>query len=147
MTLHPKEKKPAGRAVLRRLKKQHDKGRLMARERIDRLLDPGNFTELGMLATSDIPGMEDKTHGDGILVGFGTVNGQRIGTAASDFTVLAAILARGHGKKMHDFKELVNTYSLPSVFLGNGGDRSTLNMSLAHRDSRYYRRSWQSVRT
>ena len=104
-----------------KIESQHAKGRSTARERIDRLLDPGSFTELGMLACSDMPGMEDKTPADGIIIGFGTVNGQRIGITASDFTVLAATLSRVHGKKMHDFKQLINQYSLPNVFLGDGG--------------------------
>ncbi|MGC9324120.1 MAG: acyl-CoA carboxylase subunit beta [Desulfomonilia bacterium] len=104
-----------------KITKQHEKGRLTARERIDRMLDPGSFFELGMLACSDMPGMEDKTPGDGIILGFGTINGKRVGITASDFTVLAATLSRVHGKKLHDFKQQIYQYKLPHVFLGDGG--------------------------
>jgi methylmalonyl-CoA decarboxylase subunit alpha len=104
-----------------KIEAQHSKGRRTARERIDHLLDPGSFTELGMLAHSDMPGMEDKTLGDGIIIAFGTVNGRRVGVMASDFTVLAATLSRVHGKKMHDFRQLINKYQLTNIFLGDGG--------------------------
>ncbi len=104
-----------------KIKAQHAKGRLTARERIDRLLDRGSFIELGMLACSDVPGMEDKTPADALIIGYGTIAGQRVAVTASDFTVLAATLARVHGKKMHDFKEQINKYSLPHIFLGDGG--------------------------
>jgi len=51
-----------------KIKKQHDKGRLTARERIEKLLDPGSFLEIGMFNHSDVPGMEEKTPADSKVV-------------------------------------------------------------------------------
>jgi len=104
-----------------RVKKQHDEGRLTARERIERLLDPDTFVEFGLLACSDMPGMEERTPTDGTIMGYGLLNGRRIGIMASDFTVLAATLASVNGKKTHDFKMQVTENALPLVFLGEGG--------------------------
>ena len=62
-----------------RVKRQHDRGLLTARERIERLLDPGTFVEFGLLACSDMPGMEDRTPADGLITGYGLINGRQIG--------------------------------------------------------------------
>jgi hypothetical protein len=69
--------------------KQHDKGRLTARERIDQLLDPGSFLEVGMLNLSDMPGMEENTPADSKVAGYGTIDGRRVAVISNDFTVLA----------------------------------------------------------
>ena len=57
-----------------KIKKQHDQGKLTARERIDRLLDPDSFLEVGMLNLSDVPGMEDKTPADSKVAGYGRID-------------------------------------------------------------------------
>ena len=54
----------------KKIKIQHDKGKLTARERIPRLLDPGTFHEVGMFNCSDVPGMEDKTPADSKIAGY-----------------------------------------------------------------------------
>jgi hypothetical protein len=54
-----------------KIRKQHDQGKLTARERIDRLLDPDSFLEIGILNHSDVPGMEDKTPADSKVAGYG----------------------------------------------------------------------------
>ena len=73
-----------------RMEAQHAKGKLSARERIDLLLDPGSFEELGMLVThrSNLFGL-DKKHflGDGVVTGYGTVKGRLVYVFSQDFTV------------------------------------------------------------
>jgi acetyl-CoA carboxylase carboxyltransferase component len=104
-----------------KLKKQHAKGRLSARERIERLLDKGTFFELGALCTSDVAGMEEKTPADGLVLGYGCINKRRIGVFANDFTVLAGTSAKINNKKMSIFKDQLNKYGMPMIWLGEGG--------------------------
>jgi acetyl-CoA carboxylase carboxyltransferase component len=105
-----------------KVKKQHDKGRLTARERIDRLLDRGSFMEMGLFAHSDIPGMEEKTPADSLICGYGLINGRRVAVIANDFTVLASTNARVNLKKLLAFKEQVkNKMEVPLIFLGEAG--------------------------
>ena len=100
---------------------QHSRGRLTARERVESLFDPSSFTELGLLACSDMPGMAEKTPADGIITGYGRIKGRQIGIIASDFTVLASTLARVNGKKIHDFKQQITRKKMPLIFFGEGG--------------------------
>ena len=101
-----------------RVKQQHSKGRITARERIDRLLDPGTFIEFGLLACSDVPGMEDKTPADGWIMGYGLVNGRQIGIIANDFTVLGASNARVNTKKAAQMRSQVTKKGFPLIWLG-----------------------------
>ncbi len=104
-----------------KVKRQHDKGRLTARERIDCLLDPGTFVEFGMLACSDMPGMKDKTPADGLITGYGLINGRQIGIIASDFTVLASSNARVYSKKAKKIRAQVVEKGFPLIWLGESG--------------------------
>lgn len=100
---------------------QHSKGRLTARERVDRLLDRGSFFEFGMLACSDRPEMKDMTPADGIITGFGRVNNRPVGIVANDFTVLASSNARIYSKKAKYIREQVTAKGIPLVWLGESG--------------------------
>jgi acetyl-CoA carboxylase carboxyltransferase component len=105
-----------------KVKRQHDKGRLTARERIDRLLDPGSFMEMGLFAHSDFPGMEDKTPADSLICGYGLINGRRVSVIANDFTVLASTNAKVNLKKLLAFKTQVKEkMRIPLIFLGEAG--------------------------
>jgi acetyl-CoA carboxylase carboxyltransferase component len=105
-----------------KVKKQYDKGRFTARERIDRLLDRGSFMEMGLFAHSDIPGMEERTPADSLICGYGLINGRRVAVIANDFTVLASTNARVNLKKLLAFKEQVkNKMGVPLIFLGEAG--------------------------
>ncbi|MEX0906892.1 MAG: carboxyl transferase domain-containing protein, partial [Gemmatimonadota bacterium] len=62
-----------------RVARQHERGKLSARERLDLLLDPGSFTELDRFVTHRTPGMEDQTYlGDGVVTGYGMVHGRLV---------------------------------------------------------------------
>ena len=105
-----------------KVKKQHEKGRLTARERIDRLLDAGSFMEMGLLAHSAWPGMEEKTPADGLICGYGLVEGRRVAVVANDFTVLASTNAETNLKKVLQFKEQVkDRFQIPLIWLGEAG--------------------------
>ncbi|MDD4241595.1 MAG: carboxyl transferase domain-containing protein [Smithellaceae bacterium] len=104
-----------------KIEKQHEKGRLTARERIERLLDDGSFLELGALCASDIPGMAEKTPADGLVLGYGKINGRRVGVFANDFTVLAGSSATINNKKMGIFKQQLYAYGFPLIWLGEAG--------------------------
>ena len=105
-----------------KVKKQHDKGRFTARERIDKLLDDGSFMEMGIFAHSDMPGMENKTPADSLICGYGLINGRRVAVIANDFTVLASTNARVNLKKLLAFKTQVkNKMEVPLILLGEAG--------------------------
>jgi acetyl-CoA carboxylase carboxyltransferase component len=104
-----------------KIKRQHDQGKLTARERIDRLLDPGSFLEVGMLNHSDVPGMEDKTPADSKVAGYGRINGRRVAVVSNDFTVLAATSSRIAGRKEGEIKVLAAHRGCPLVYLGEAG--------------------------
>ena len=105
-----------------KVRKQHDRGRFTARERIDRLLDADSFMEMGIFSHSDMPGMEDKTPADGLICGYGLINGRRVAVIANDFTVLASTNARVNLKKLLAFKRQVkDKMEVPLIFLGEAG--------------------------
>lgn len=104
-----------------KVEKQHAKDRFTARERIAMLLDKDSFLEFGLLATSDMPGMEEITPADSLICGYGLLDGRRIGVIANDFTVLASTNARINLKKMLQFKAQVKKNKIPLIWLGEAG--------------------------
>ena len=97
-----------------KIKKQHDQGKLTARERIDHLLDKDSFLEVGMFNHSDIPGMEDKTAADSKIAGFGKIEGRQVAIVSNDFTVLAATSSRIAGRKEAELKALAARRGYPA---------------------------------
>ena len=104
-----------------KIKRQHEKGKLTARERIARLLDPDTFFEVGILNTSDMPGMEDKTPADSKIGGFGKIDGRTVAVVANDFTVLAATSSRVAGHKEGEIKGQAVRRGFPTIYLGEAG--------------------------
>ncbi len=105
-----------------KVNRQHEKGWLTARERIDRLLDPDSFMEMGLFAHSDYPGMEDKTPADSLICGYGLIKGRRVAVIANDFTVLASTNTKVNLKKLLTFKKQVKEkIKVPLIFLGEAG--------------------------
>ena len=109
---------------VKRMEAQHAKGKLTARERIDLLLDPGSFEEMGMLVThrSTLFGL-DKQHflGDGVVTGYGTVNGRLVYVFSQDFTVLGGSLAEAHAEKICRVMELALDNGAPVIGLNDSG--------------------------
>ena len=104
-----------------KIKKQHDRGKFTARERIDHLLDPDSFLEVGMFNHSDVAGMEDKTPADSKVAGFGKIDGRQVAVVSNDFTVLAATSSRIAGRKEGELKVLAAHRGYPVVYLGEAG--------------------------
>ncbi len=107
-----------------RLQKQRDAGRLTARERIDYLLDPKSFVELGMLAEHQCHdfGMEKKKFlGDGVITGHGSIRGRRIFVYSEDETVLGGSVGKTHGAKIHNILRLARETRVPVICLNASG--------------------------
>ena len=110
-----------------RIADQHAKGKLTARERIDLLLDSGTFQELGRLATHNISdfGMASKKFpGDGVVTGFGKIDGRRVAVYAQDFTILGGSFSEVQSHKVCKVMELAQESGIPVVgLLDSGGAR------------------------
>ena len=108
----------------KRIEAQHAKGKLTARERMSLLLDPGTFEELGMLVThrSTNFGLDkQKFLGDGVVTGYGKVNGRLIYVFSQDFTVLGGSLAEAHAEKICKIMDLALENGAPVVGLNDSG--------------------------
>jgi acetyl-CoA carboxylase carboxyltransferase component len=101
--------------------RHHARGRLTARERIEKLLDPGTFMEVGLLNHSDMPEVADKTPADSKVGGFGKIEGRRVVVKADDNTVLAATSSRIAARKESELSYMAVTEGLPLIFLGDAG--------------------------
>ncbi|MCW3117545.1 MAG: Propionyl-CoA carboxylase [Chitinophagaceae bacterium] len=103
---------------------QHKKGKLTARERIALLLDPGSFEEIGALVlhrTKDF-GMEDQQfYGDGVVTGYGTINGRLAYLFAQDFTVFGGALSETHAEKICKVMDLAMKTGAPMIGLNDSG--------------------------
>ena len=108
----------------RRIDSQHSKGKLTARERLELLLDPGSFEEFDMFVThrSTDFGMEkNKMPGDGVVTGWGTINGRKTFVFAQDFTVFGGSLSETHAKKITKVQEMAMRHGAPIIGLQDSG--------------------------
>lgn len=107
-----------------RIKKQHEKGKLTARERIDALLDEGSFQEIGMFVEHHARGlgMEDKEiPADGVITGQGTIDGRNVFIYAQDFTAMGGSLGEMHAKKIWKVMDLAKKAGAPIIGLNDSG--------------------------
>src|SRR5690349_11204960 len=107
-----------------RIRAQHAKGKLTARERLDLLLDPGSFVELDRFVThrsTDFGLAEQKFLGDGVVTGYGRVDGRLIYVFAQDFTVFGGSLAEAHAGKICKIMDLAVRNGAPIVGLNDSG--------------------------
>lgn len=108
----------------KRIESQHGKGKLTARERIHFLMDEGSFEEIGMFVThrSHEFGLErQKFLGDGVITGYGNVNGRLVYVFAQDFTVFGGSLAEMHAKKICRIMDLAMENGAPVIGLNDSG--------------------------
>jgi propionyl-CoA carboxylase beta chain len=108
----------------KRIKSQHDKGKLTARERVHFLLDDGTFEEIGALVThrSNNFGLDKQQFlGDGVVTGYGKVNGRLTYVFAQDFTVMGGSLAEAHAEKICKVMDLAMKNGAPIVGLNDSG--------------------------
>jgi propionyl-CoA carboxylase beta chain len=107
-----------------RIDAQHKKGKLTARERIHFLLDEGSFEEIGMLVThrsSNFGLDKEKFLGDGVVTGYGTVNGKLVYVFSQDFTVMGGSLAEAHAEKICRIMDLAVKNGAPVIGLNDSG--------------------------
>ncbi|WP_371037869.1 MULTISPECIES: acyl-CoA carboxylase subunit beta [unclassified Rhodosalinus] len=107
-----------------RIDNQHAKGKLTARERIELLLDEGSFEEFDMFVTHRCTdfGMEDsKPYGDGVVTGWGTVNGRQVYVFAQDFTVLGGSLSATHAMKIVKIMDMAIQNGAPVIGIKDSG--------------------------
>ena len=108
----------------RAVERQHDKGKMTARERVDRLLDPGSFTELDGLArhrATDFGVAANRPYGDGVVTGFGTVDGRPVCVYSQDFTVFGGSLGEVYGEKIVKLMDHALKTGCPVVGINDGG--------------------------
>ncbi|MEZ4527734.1 MAG: acyl-CoA carboxylase subunit beta [Desulfobacterales bacterium] len=107
-----------------RIKKQHEAGKLTARERIDTLLDKGSFVEIDRFKAhrcTDFGMMEQKTPGDGVVTGYGMVNGRQVFVFAQDFTVFGGSLSLAHAEKICKVMDMAMKNGSPVIGMCDSG--------------------------
>jgi propionyl-CoA carboxylase beta chain len=108
----------------KRIDEQHKKGKLTARERIELLLDEGSFEEIGMFVThrSNDFGMENEVYyGDGVVTGYGKINGRMVYLYSQDFTVFGGSLSETHAAKIVRIMEMALKNGVPIIGLNDSG--------------------------
>jgi acetyl-CoA carboxylase carboxyltransferase component len=106
----------------RSVERQHERGKLLARERIDHLLDPGSFHELDMLARHRAAdaGLKERPYTDGVVTGWGTVDGRKVVVFSQDFTVFGGALGEVFAEKIHKVMDLALSVGAPVVGINDG---------------------------
>lgn len=107
-----------------RIDNQHKKGKLTARERIHFLLDEGSFEEIGMMVThrsTDFDMEREKYLGDGVVTGYGTINGRLTYVFSQDFTVFGGSLSETHAEKICKLMDMAMKNGAPLIGLNDSG--------------------------
>ncbi len=107
-----------------RVQAQHDKGKLTARERLDVLLDSDSFVELDRFVThrsTDFGLDQQRILGDGVVTGYGTIDGRLVYVFAQDFTVFGGSLAEAHAEKICKIMDLAMRNGAPIIGLNDSG--------------------------
>ena len=107
-----------------RIKAQHDKGKLTARERIELLLDPKSFEEFDMFVehrNTDFGAEKNVIPGDGVVTGWGTINGRMVYVFAKDFTVFGGSLSETHAQKICKIMDMAAQNGAPVIGLYDAG--------------------------
>jgi acetyl-CoA carboxylase carboxyltransferase component len=108
----------------RAVERQHAKGKMTARERILYLLDPDSFMELDLLARHRAQGMgleNDRPYTDGVITGWGSIDGRKVMVFAQDFTVFGGALGEVHSEKIVKVMDLATSVGVPLIGLNDSG--------------------------
>lgn len=108
----------------KRIAAQHSKGKLTARERLDILLDPGSFEEWDMFVehrSTDFGMDKQKVPGDGVVTGYGTINGRLVFVFSQDFTVFGGSLSEAHAEKICKVMDQAMKVGAPVIGLNDSG--------------------------
>lgn len=109
---------------IKAIESQHSKGKLTARERLERLLDEGSFRELDVFVThraTEFGMAERKYLGDGVVTGWGTINGREVFVFAQDFTVFGGSLGEAHAAKICKVIDMAMKMGAPIIGLNDSG--------------------------
>jgi len=107
-----------------RIKKMHDQGKLIARERLNILLDEGSFEEIDMLVKHQVYdfGLRKQRYlGDSVVTGFGNINGRKVAVFSQDFTVFGGSLGEVHAMKVCKIMDLAMKLGVPVIGLNDSG--------------------------
>ena len=107
-----------------RIKRQHEAGKFTARERVEKLLDPGSFVEIDefVVHRESAFGMEkNKPLGDGVITGYGTIDGRKVFIFSQDFTVWGGSLAEMYGLKICKIMDMAIETGAPVIGLNDSG--------------------------
>lgn len=108
----------------KRIEKQHQAGKLTARERVEKLFDPNSFVEIETLVESrgDEFGMDQKKiPGDGVIIGYGMINGRIVYASIEDFTVMGGTLGEYHSKKICQIMDMAIKMRAPYISINDSG--------------------------
>src|SRR5215468_6427154 len=108
----------------KRIEAQHARGKLTARERIDLLLDPGSFEEWDMFVehrSTDFGMADQKIPGDGVVTGYGTINGRLAFVFSQDFTVFGGALSEAHAEKICKVMDKAMQVGAPVIGINDSG--------------------------
>ena len=122
--LEEKREAARGGGGERRIAAQHAKGKLSARERLDLFFDPGSFEEWDMFVehrSQDFGMAEQKIPGDGVVTGYGTVNGRLVFAFSQDFTVFGGALSEAHAEKICKIMDQAMKVGAPVIGLNDSG--------------------------
>src|SRR4051812_86704 len=109
---------------IRRIEAQHARGKLTARERLEILLDPGSFEEWDMFVehrSHDFGIAEQRVPGDGVVTGYGTINGMLVFVFSQDFTVFGGSLSEAHAEKICKIMDQAMNVGAPVIGLNDSG--------------------------
>ncbi len=107
-----------------KIKAQHEKGKLTARERIDKLLDEGSFMEINVFTShrcTDLGMANKEVPGEGVVTGSGTINGRPVYVFAQDFTAMGGTLGEAHSQKICKIMDLALNNGMPVIGLNDSG--------------------------
>jgi propionyl-CoA carboxylase beta chain len=122
--LHRRNEEAVHAGSQRAVDKQHAKGKKTARERIDMLLDPGSFIELDELArhrSTNFGQEKNRPYGDGVVTGYGTIDGRPVCVFSQDVTVFGGSLGEVYGEKIVKIMDLAMKTGRPIVGINEGG--------------------------
>jgi propionyl-CoA carboxylase beta chain len=108
----------------RAVDRQREQGKLLARERVERLLDPGSFVELDAFVQHRNPNfdmMANRPYGDGVVTGHGTIEGRRVFVFSQDFTVFGGSLGEAFAEKIVKVMDMALRYRCPIIGINDSG--------------------------
>ena len=104
----------------RSIERQKSRGKMLARERIEYLMDEGSFHELDSLARSRTPNADERPYTDGVITGWGTVDGRQVFVFSQDFTVFGGALGEVYAEKIHKLMDMALRVGAPVIGLNDG---------------------------